>query len=69
VGITAAASVFVYYGRGDIHPLIAVPVAVGLFLGAMLGVYLLPYLRAKWVRYGLIILLIAMGTQMLWKGL
>ena len=35
VGITAAASVFIYYGRGDIHPLIAVPVALG-FLGSVL---------------------------------
>ena len=25
VGITAAASVFVYYGRGDLYPLVVVP--------------------------------------------
>jgi uncharacterized membrane protein YfcA len=69
VGITAAASVFIYYGRGDIHPLIAVPVALGLFLGAMLGVFLLPRIRATWLRYGLVVLLVVMGSQMLWQGL
>ena len=69
VGITAAASVFIYYGRGDIHPLIAVPVALGVFLGAMLGVFLLPRIRAAWIRYGLVILLVIMGSQMLWQGL
>jgi uncharacterized membrane protein YfcA len=69
VGITAAASVFIYYGRGDIHPLIAVPVALGLFLGAMLGVFLLPRIRVVWLRYGLVVLLVVMGSQMLWQGL
>jgi uncharacterized membrane protein YfcA len=50
VGITAAASVFVYYGRGDIHPMVVVPTAVGVFLGAMSAVYLLPRLRAALLR-------------------
>jgi uncharacterized membrane protein YfcA len=69
VGITAAASVFVYYGRGDIHPLIVIPTALGVFAGAMLGVYILPRLRAAWLRLGLIGLLVIMGIQMLVRGL
>ncbi len=69
VGITAAASVFVYYGRGDIHPLIVIPTALGVFAGAMLGVYILPRLRVAWLRLGLIGLLVIMGIQMLVRGL
>ena len=69
VGITAAASVFVYYGRGDIHPLVVIPTALGVFAGAMLGVYILPRLRVAWLRLGLIGLLIMMGVQMLLRGL
>jgi uncharacterized membrane protein YfcA len=69
VGITAAASVFVYYGRGDIHPLVVIPTALGVFGGAMLGVYILPRLRVAWLRLGLIGLLIVMGIQMLLQGL
>jgi hypothetical protein len=69
VGITAAASVFVYYGRGDIHPLVVIPTALGVFGGAMLGVYILPRLRVAWIRLGLIGLLVIMGLQMLARGL
>jgi len=69
VGITAAASVFVYYGRGDIHPLVVIPTAFGIFSGAMIGVYLLPRVRAKWLRTALVGLLLFMGLQMLLQGL
>ena len=69
VGITAAASVFVYYGRGNIHPLVVIPTALGVFGGAMLGVYILPRLRVAWIRLGLIGLLVIMGIQMLVRGL
>jgi uncharacterized membrane protein YfcA len=69
VGITAAASVFVYYGRGDIHPLVVVPTALGVFIGAMLGVYVLSRLRVTWLRTTLIGLLVLMGGQMLVQSL
>jgi len=69
VGITAAASVFVYYGRGDIYPMVVVPTAAGVFLGAMLAVYALRRLRADWVRTALVGVLVVLGIYMLAKGL
>jgi uncharacterized membrane protein YfcA len=69
VGITAAASVFVYYGRGDIHPLVVIPTALGVFVGAMLGAYALARLRVAWVRMALLGLMVVMGVQMLLHGL
>lgn len=69
VGITAAASVFVYYGRGDIHPLVAIPTALGVFVGSMVGVYILPRIRARWLRLTLVGLLVLMGVQMLYRAL
>lgn len=69
VGITAAASVFVYYGRGDIHPLVVVPTALGVFAGAMLGSHVLSRLRVAWLRTALVGLLLLMGLQMLIQGL
>lgn len=69
VGITAAASIFVYYGRGDVHPLVVIPTALGVFSGAMLGVYILPRLRVAWLRLALVGLLFLMGIQMLLRGL
>ncbi len=68
VGITAAASVFVYYGRGDIYPMVVVPTAVGVFLGAMGAVYLLPRMRAALLRNVLVGLLVLLGGYMLFKG-
>ena len=69
VGITAAASIFVYLHRGDVHPLVVVPTAVGVFGGAMAGVYVLPRVRAAWLRLALIGLLVLMGVQMLLRGI
>jgi len=69
VGITAAASVFVYYSRGDLRPLVIVPTACGVFVGAMIGVYVLRRLSVTGVRTALIGLLILMGIQMLLKGI
>jgi uncharacterized membrane protein YfcA len=69
VGITAAASFFVYYGRGDILPLVAVPTALGVFGGAVLGVFVLARLRVSSVRTALVGLLILIGIQMLLHGL
>lgn len=65
VGITAAASVFVYYGRGDVHPMIVIPTAVGIFTGAMIGVRVMSRVRVGWLRTALIALMILMGIQMI----
>jgi uncharacterized membrane protein YfcA len=61
--------VFVYYGRGDIYPMVVVPTAVGVFLGAMLAVYALRRLRANWVRTALVGVLIVLGMYMVANGL
>jgi uncharacterized membrane protein YfcA len=69
VGITAAASLFVYYGRGDIHPWVVVPTTLGVFIGAICGVYVSLRLRVSWVRRALIGLLLILGVQMLLHSL
>ena len=37
IGVTAAASAGIYFSRGDIAPLIAAPVALGILIGALVG--------------------------------
>jgi uncharacterized membrane protein YfcA len=37
IGVTAAASAYIYYSQGFVNPLITVPVAMGVFLGALIG--------------------------------
>ncbi|MFN2160053.1 MAG: sulfite exporter TauE/SafE family protein [Anaerolineales bacterium] len=68
VGITAAASVFIYYMRGDIHPLVAIPISIGVFSGALVGNFLLPHARVTWLRAGLVGLLMLMCGQMIMKA-
>ena len=69
VGITAAASALLYYSRGDIYPLVAVPTALGVFVGALAGVRLAARLRVETLRKALIVLLVLVAVQMAWKGL
>src|SRR5207244_3226492 len=45
IGLTAAASAGVYFGRGDIHPVIATPVALVVLLGSYVGTRLIGHLR------------------------
>jgi len=54
VGVTAAASAIVYYRRGDILIQYAAPLAVGVFLGSLLGARLAPRIHTKYVVYLLV---------------
>ncbi|MDB4895499.1 MAG: hypothetical protein JWN15_1761 [Firmicutes bacterium] len=47
IGVTAVASAYIYYSRGDINPLIAVPTAIGVTIGALAGSRIGPRLRSK----------------------
>lgn len=69
VGITAAASATLYYARGDINPLVAVPTALGVFGGAVLGAQFASRMRADLLRKLLIVLLVLISIQMAWKGI
>ena len=54
IGVTAAASAVVYYRRGDILVGLAAPLAVGVFLGSLLGARLAPRIHTKYVIYLLV---------------
>src|SRR5258708_35230303 len=49
MGVTASASAFVYYRRGDILPAVAAPLVVGVFVGSLTGARLAPRVPRKWV--------------------
>ncbi len=69
VAITATASVFVYYSRGDVRPIVVIPTALGIFVGAMLGVRIMSRLRAAWLRTVLVGLMVFVALQMAWHNL
>ena len=69
IGITAAASAGVYFSRGDIHPLIVTPVAVGVLAGAYAGTRLMARMRNTTVRKAFLPVIIYLALSMILRGL
>jgi uncharacterized membrane protein YfcA len=68
IGLTAAASAGVYFGRGDIHPVIATPVALGVLLGSYAGTRLIGRLRNTTVRRLFLPIVLYLAGAMLLRG-
>ncbi|MGD1011137.1 MAG: sulfite exporter TauE/SafE family protein [Acidimicrobiales bacterium] len=68
IGMTAAASAVIFFARGDVDPLIAGPVALGVMLGATHGSKLLLRIRADRLRLLFVVALVVVAAEMLWKG-
>jgi uncharacterized membrane protein YfcA len=62
---TALASALLYQARGDLDPLIAAPVALGMFLGARAGARLAARLQVAWLRYAFIAVSAFFAYQMI----
>jgi uncharacterized membrane protein YfcA len=69
IGMTATASAGIYFSRGDIHPLIVAPVAVGVLLGAYLGTALIAKMRNTTVRKVFLPVVIYLALSMTLRGL
>lgn len=69
IGVTAAASAGVYFARGQIDPIIAAPVAVGVLAGATAGSLILPHITSQKIRFVFIGLLIIIALEMFRQGL
>ncbi|MCL4545915.1 MAG: sulfite exporter TauE/SafE family protein [Chloroflexi bacterium] len=68
IGVTAAASAGIYFSRGDVHPLIAAPVALGILLGAALGSRILVRVRNTTIRKVFVPLLVIIAIEMILRG-
>lgn len=69
IGVTAAASAGIYFMRGDIHPFIAAPVALGILAGTVAGTRLLLRLRGAAIRRVFLVVLVVIALQMIWRGI
>jgi uncharacterized membrane protein YfcA len=49
IGVTATASAFIYYARGDVRLLTTAPTAIGVFVGASLGTHLMRRAPSRWL--------------------
>ena len=68
IGATAAASAGIYFLRGDINPIIAAPVALGVLGGSLIGTQLLSRLAGGTVRVVFAVVLALVAIQMLLRG-
>jgi len=68
IGVTAATSAVIYYGRGYIDPRVAVPTALGVLVGAQIGPRLGGRARTLTLKRLFQSLLIVFAVQMLWMA-
>lgn len=65
IGVTAAASAFLYFGRGEVRPVLTSAVVLGVLAGSALGVQFAPYIHGRAVNRLFAVLLGGVAIQML----
>jgi uncharacterized membrane protein YfcA len=69
IGVTGVASAAIYLKRGYIHPVIALPVMLGVLCGAMVGARLLPRLPVRNLRRLFAVVVAVVAVQMIVEGI
>jgi uncharacterized membrane protein YfcA len=69
IGVTAAASAFLYFGRGEILLPLTAAVAVGALPGSLLGAHLADRVHARSLKALMAIVLLVVGIRMAFEGL
>jgi uncharacterized protein len=69
IGVTAAAGAGVYLNRGYVDPTLAMPVMLGVLVGALLGAKVLVGARPRVLRIIFAVVLVVLGAQMIYHGL
>jgi len=69
IGVTAVASAGIFFIKGYVNLILVAPVAVGVVLGAYVGSKILVLIKPSSLRILFIFILLALGIEMLQKGL
>ena len=69
IGVTAAASAVIYYGRGEISALVTAASVIGVFIGSRSGASIAARVKGQNLRRGFAIVMVVIGIQLLLKGL
>ncbi|MDD5216655.1 MAG: sulfite exporter TauE/SafE family protein [Candidatus Omnitrophica bacterium] len=69
IGVTALAGTGVYLSAGFIRPGLAALVILGVVIGSFLGTRLFVRLSNQAVRWFFLVVLLALGVQMIWRGI
>lgn len=69
IGVTAAASVFVYYARGDVIPSVTAAVAIGTLPASLLGARFSHRVETRSLKLVMAVILLALGARMALEAL
>lgn len=69
IGVTAAASAVIYLHKGQINPAIAMPVSLGVILGATLGAKILIKTKTGKLKWIFAVVITFLALQMIYNGL
>jgi uncharacterized protein len=64
IGVTAAASAFLYFGRGEVRPMLTAAVVLGVLVGSAVGSYVNRFVAGRAVERTFAVLLIAVAAEM-----
>ena len=65
IGVTATASAFIYYFRGDVNILVTGIITLGVFIGAFFGSRIAPKIKTKHLKLGFVFVLLYLSLKML----
>lgn len=68
IGITAATGAVAYIAMGEVHPAVAAPVVVGVFLGSTIGAKVMPRVRDNRLRIFFVLLMVLLALDMAYKA-
>lgn len=69
IGVTAAASAGAYFARGQINPLLASPIALGVLIGAFFGTKLIQKIKPKNLNAIFVVILLIVALEMFSRGI
>lgn len=69
IGVTAAASAFIYFSRGDVPLLVTAPTAVGVFVGAAFGTHVMRRTPSRWLILLFSFIMFYFAGMMVWRAL
>jgi len=69
IGVTAVASAFVYYGRGEVLPVVTATAVLGVFAGSRAGLVLAERAHSSILRKIFALLMILIAAQMAWQAM
>ena len=64
IGVTATGGAIIYYGRGDLQPLLAAPAVLGVQVGSWAGQWIAYSASVKWLKVLMAVLLVIVAVLM-----